>query len=105
VVADYADRRVISPADRGLNASVGPFSDVDERANRFKPATITCDRVLRSEPRARVAIGGDDGSRTAAGNVSVETVRRREPDLDRFVAALLALAVAELDAERADAAE
>jgi hypothetical protein len=71
--------------------------------------TIVRDRALRSDHRARVGLGVDgvatDRIRASAAGVSIDAVRRAEPDLDRFVAALLALAIHELDAERTEAEE
>jgi hypothetical protein len=71
--------------------------------------TILRDRALRSDRKARVGVGGDgagtDRIRASAAGVAIDAVRRAEPDLDRFTAALLALAIHELDAERVEAAE
>ena len=93
----------------GLNALGRPVVDVEPGKNGYESATTAHGRTLRSGREARVDRGGDGGaaatSRTRSSGITVDTVRRREPDLDCFVAALLALAVAELDAERAQVAE
>lgn len=99
----------LADGDRGRNAPVVPVVDVEPGSNGYESATTAHKTTLRSGPKARVDIGGDGSAATTNGTqtsgVSVEALRRREPDLDRFVAALLALAVTELDSEHAKAAE
>lgn len=108
MVADDAGRRLTSAFDggRGLHGRIAPVPDVEPGENGYESATNARAEALRSERKARVALSGDDGAgrtsrtRSAASAVAVDAVRRREPDLDRFTAALLALALHELDQER-----
>jgi hypothetical protein len=96
----------LADSGRGRNERVVPVQDVEPSSNGYKPATSENYRTLRSGRKARVGRSSDGesprGSRAhaAEAGIVVDAVRRREPDLDRFTAALLALALHELDQER-----
>jgi hypothetical protein len=103
VVADDVGRRLTSAAspDRGLEARSVPVVDVEPGGNGYESATAAPGDALRSGRRARVDSGGDGGSATTVRSPGVAIdAFSREPDLDRFTAALLALALHELDQER-----
>jgi hypothetical protein len=108
MAADNAGRLLTSASggDRGLNPRVVPVQDVEPSENRYESATTARNGALRSDHKARVERSGDGRSprgsraRDATTGVVVGAVRRRDPDLDRFTVALLALALHELDQER-----
>jgi hypothetical protein len=90
----------------GRNARIVPLVDVDPNPNGYATATTAREAALGSGAEARVRRTGDDGAgrttrtRSAGAGAVVDAVGRRTPDLDRFTAALLALALHELDQER-----
>jgi hypothetical protein len=86
-----ADAHVLTETQRS-STSPAPSNQGAVRALRSRAGSGLIDRGHASQPAGYAEHAG----RT----VRVRAVRRETPDLDRFVAALLALALAETDTER-----